>query len=136
MTPFVRTDGPIGGHLPRTEKPVASRAARYTGPSKPESAPDWRDQAVCANTSQIDLWFPGGNTGAWLVQIEAAKTACRRCPVLANCEELLADMQRDLGDALAGVWAATSESDRTEAARRRRSERDRARAKAKRQVAA
>lgn len=127
--------GPITGRTPRTETPAAPRPVWFAGPAKPEREPDWRDRAVCANTSQIDMWFPIGNTGPALVQIEAAKAACRRCPVLTNCEELLADMRRDLGDNLAGVWAATSEDDRNRERNRARKAAERARQQAKRSAA-
>lgn len=105
--------GPIGGHLPRAEKPAPYRVVRFTGPDKPEREPDWRDRGACANSPDPDRWFPAGNTGVWLAQIEEAKAACRTCPVLANCAELLETMQQDLGDNLEGIWAGTSQEDRT-----------------------
>jgi WhiB family redox-sensing transcriptional regulator len=124
------THGPITGSRPRTEQAAQTRTVRLAAPAA-EADPDWRTRAVCANTGQIDLWFPAGNTGSWLVQIDAAKTACLGCPVLENCAGLLADMQRDL----AGVWAGTSEDDRMGVKRRAKKAAERARQRAKKVAA-
>jgi len=128
--------GPIGGHLPRAEKPAPYRVVRFTGPDKPEREPDWRDRAVCANSDDADAWFPIGTTGHAVAQIEAAKAACRQCPVLENCAELLETMQQDLGDNLEGVWAATSQEDRTGSRMRQKRQQAKARYNEKRQAAA
>ncbi|MGD0687735.1 MAG: WhiB family transcriptional regulator, partial [Streptosporangiaceae bacterium] len=42
---------------------------------------DWRHHAACQDEDP-ELFFPIGNTGPALVQIEEAKAVCRRCPVL------------------------------------------------------
>ncbi|CAM5280018.1 Transcriptional regulator WhiB [Streptomyces glaucescens] len=42
---------------------------------------DWRHNAVCREEDP-ELFFPIGNTGPALLQIEEAKAVCRRCPVI------------------------------------------------------
>lgn len=44
----------------------------------------WRTRAACRDEDP-ELFFPIGNTGPALVQIEAAKAVCRRCPVTEEC---------------------------------------------------
>lgn len=46
---------------------------------------NWRVRAACAQEDP-ELFFPIGNIGPALLQIEEAKAVCRRCPVLAACE--------------------------------------------------
>ena len=41
---------------------------------------DWRHRAICRDEDP-ELFFPIGNTGPALLQIEQAKAVCRRCPV-------------------------------------------------------
>ena len=41
---------------------------------------DWRHDAACRDEDP-ELFFPIGNTGPALLQIEEAKQVCRRCPV-------------------------------------------------------
>ena len=41
---------------------------------------DWRDRAACLDEDP-ELFFPIGNTGPALLQIEEAKAVCRRCEV-------------------------------------------------------
>ncbi len=45
---------------------------------------DWRHNAVCREEDP-ELFFPIGNTGPALLQIEEAKAVCRRCPVIEQC---------------------------------------------------
>ena len=45
---------------------------------------DWRHNAVCREEDP-ELFFPIGNTGPALLQIEEAKAVCRRCPVMDQC---------------------------------------------------
>ena len=40
---------------------------------------DWRDRAACLDVDP-ELFFPIGNTGPALAQIEEAKAVCRTCP--------------------------------------------------------
>ncbi len=41
---------------------------------------DWRDRAACLDEGP-ELFFPIGNTGPAILQIEEAKAVCRRCDV-------------------------------------------------------
>ena len=41
---------------------------------------DWRSKAACLDKDP-ELFFPVGNTGPALLQIEEAKAICRTCPV-------------------------------------------------------
>src|SRR5690606_9889038 len=80
---------------------------------------DWRHNAVCREEDP-ELFFPIGNTGPALLQIEAAKTVCRRCPVIEQCLQwALASGQ------YSGVWGGLSEDERR--AMKRRAARNRAR---------
>ena len=45
---------------------------------------DWRHRAICRDEDP-ELFFPIGNTGPALLQIEQAKAVCRRCPVTQEC---------------------------------------------------
>ncbi|WP_030807277.1 WhiB family transcriptional regulator [Streptomyces sp. NRRL S-337] len=83
---------------------------------------DWRHRAVCREEDP-ELFFPIGNTGPALLQIQEAKTVCCRCPVMAQCLQwALETRQND------GVWGGLSEDERR--ALKRRSARNRARNKA------
>ena len=42
---------------------------------------DWRHTAACRDEDP-ELFFPIGNTGPALLQIEEAKAVCRRCDVI------------------------------------------------------
>lgn len=44
----------------------------------------WDRYAEC-QWEDAELHFPVGNTGPALLQIEEAKTVCRRCPVVQEC---------------------------------------------------
>ena len=44
---------------------------------------DWRDKAACL-TADPELFFPVGNTGPAVDQIEKAKSVCARCSVTAS----------------------------------------------------
>ena len=67
-----------------------------------------------------ELFFPIGNTGPALLQIEEAKAVCRRrCPVMDQCLRWAMDTGQD-----AGVWGGMSEDERR--AMKRRAARKRA----------
>ena len=67
---------------------------------------DWRHRALCRDEDP-ELFFPVGNTGPALLQVEMAKSVCRRCPVTESCLQWALDSGQD-----AGVWGAMSEEDR------------------------
>ena len=45
---------------------------------------DWRHEAACRDEDP-ELFFPVGNTGPALSQIEEAKVVCARCTVTTDC---------------------------------------------------
>lgn len=82
---------------------------------------DWRHRAACRDVDP-ELFFPIGNTGPALLQIEEAKQVCRRCTVADACLRWALDSGQD-----SGVWGGLSEDERR-ALKRRRSRAARARA--------
>lgn len=80
---------------------------------------DWRHEALCLREDP-ELFFPIGNTGPALMQIEEAKAVCRRCPVTEECLTFALETGQD-----AGVWGGLSEDERR--ALKRRTARNRAR---------
>ena len=73
---------------------------------------DWRDDAVCI-TVDPELFFPVGNTGPALEQIERAKAVCGRCPVTEQCLQYALETNQD-----SGVWGGMSEEERRSLKRR------------------
>jgi len=53
------------------------------------------------------LFFPDGNTGPALLQLEEAKAVCRRCEVAQTCLTWAIDSGQD-----AGAWGGSSEEER------------------------
>lgn len=80
---------------------------------------DWRHRAACRDEDP-ELFFPVGNTGPALLQIEDAKAVCRRCDVADQCLQWALESGQD-----AGVWGGASEDERR--AMKRRAARDRTR---------
>ncbi len=80
----------------------------------------WREYAEC-RTVDPDLFFPIGGTGPSLVQIENAKSVCRRCPVRENCLNWALETGQNIG-----VWGGRTEGERRALRRRtrRRTSRD------------
>ncbi|PZS06271.1 MAG: WhiB family transcriptional regulator [Pseudonocardiales bacterium] len=74
---------------------------------------DWRHRALCRDEDP-ELFFPIGNTGPALSQIDAAKAVCRRCPVTEDCLSWALESGQD-----AGVWGGMSEDERRALKRRR-----------------
>ena len=72
----------------------------------------WRDRAACLGVDP-ELFFPIGNTGPALMQIEEAKAVCRRCPVVDTCLAWALESGQD-----AGVWGGLSEDERRALKRR------------------
>ncbi|WP_033817709.1 WhiB family transcriptional regulator [Kitasatospora sp. MBT63] len=79
----------------------------------------WIHRAVCREEDP-ELFFPIGNTGPALLQIEEARSVCRRCPVMEQCLQRALETNQD-----AGVWGGMSEDERR--AMKRRAARNRAR---------
>ncbi|MER7131573.1 WhiB family transcriptional regulator [Streptosporangium saharense] len=80
---------------------------------------DWRHRAACRDVDP-ELFFPIGNTGPALMQIEEAKQVCRTCNVSEACLKWALESGQD-----AGVWGGLSEDERR--ALKRRTARVRAR---------
>ena len=80
---------------------------------------DWRHRAACRDEDP-ELFFPIGNTGPALLQIEEARAVCRRCEVQEECLQWALETGQD-----AGVWGGMSEDERR--ALKRRTARNRAR---------
>ena len=67
---------------------------------------DWRDKAACL-TVDPELFFPVGNTGPAVDQIEKAKAVCARCTVTEICLQYALESGQD-----SGVWGSLSEDER------------------------
>jgi WhiB family transcriptional regulator, redox-sensing transcriptional regulator len=75
---------------------------------------DWRHNAVCREEDP-ELFFPIGNNGPALLQIEEAKAVCRRCPVIEQCLAWALETGEDTE-----VWGGMSEDERRKMKRRQR----------------
>lgn len=69
-------------------------------------AEDWRESAACRNV-EPELFFPIGNTGGAVHQIESAKKVCRECDALEPCLEFALATNQE-----SGVWGGTGEEER------------------------
>lgn len=67
---------------------------------------DWRSDAACRDEDP-ELFFPLGDSGPALLQIEEAKSVCKRCDVKADCLDWALDEGQD-----AGIWGGLSEAER------------------------
>lgn len=72
----------------------------------------WQDNAACLDEDP-ELFFPIGNTGPSVDQIEQAKAVCRRCPVRSTCLDRALSTGED-----AGVWGGLAEDERRSLRRR------------------
>jgi WhiB family redox-sensing transcriptional regulator len=96
-------------HTAAVLRPSIASALRGRGVDFPM---DWRHRATCLDEDP-ELFFPIGNTGPALLQIEEAKAVCRRCDVLDTCLRWALDTGQD-----AGVWGGLSEDERRALKRR------------------
>jgi len=80
---------------------------------------DWRHKAACRD-EEPELFFPIGNTGPALQQIDEAKRVCQACDVTEACLNWAIESGQD-----AGVWGGLSEDERRSLKRRRARERAR-----------
>lgn len=83
-----------------------TRASAH-GLSSPR-ADDWRASAACLDHDP-ELFFPLGDSGPWLLQIEQAKAICAACPVLTACGQWAADNYKDVKD---GIFGGLTEQER------------------------
>jgi WhiB family redox-sensing transcriptional regulator len=67
---------------------------------------NWRDAAACRHADP-DLFFPIGETGPALRQIDEAKRICQACPVRTPCLAWALDQ-----DVASGVWGGATEEER------------------------
>ena len=67
---------------------------------------DWRSRSACLDEDP-ELFFPIGNTGPAILQIEEAKQVCRRCEVREQCLAWALEAGQDHG-----VWGGLSEDER------------------------
>ena len=72
----------------------------------------WHNRAACFRVDP-ELFFPIGNTGPALLQIENARAVCDRCEVAQTCLKWALDSGQDTG-----VWGGKSEGERRALKRR------------------
>jgi WhiB family redox-sensing transcriptional regulator len=74
---------------------------------------DWRDRAACLDVDDPELFFPIGNTGPALEQLERARAVCASCSVREICLIWAMEHNQD-----SGVWGGLSEDERRSLKRR------------------
>lgn len=67
---------------------------------------DWRHEAACRDEDP-ELFFPIGNVGPALLQIEEAKRICATCHVREHCLQWALETCQE-----SGVWGGLSEDER------------------------
>ncbi|WP_406103212.1 WhiB family transcriptional regulator [Streptomyces sp. NBC_01003] len=72
----------------------------------------WRERAACLRVDP-DLFFPIGNSGPALTQIDEAKAVCGSCPVLEQCLGWAVGVGQ-----VEGIWGGMTESERRAIRRR------------------
>lgn len=78
---------------------------------------DWRHKAACRE-EEPELFFPIGNTGPALMQIDEAKRVCQDCDMTEVCLNWAIETGQD-----AGVWGGLNEDERRSLKRKRARER-------------
>lgn len=73
---------------------------------------DWRADAACRDEDP-ELFFPLGDAGPALLQIDEAKAVCGRCTALTECLAWALESGQD-----AGIWGGMSEAERRTLRRR------------------
>lgn len=73
---------------------------------------DWRARAACRDEDP-ELFFPLGDSGPALLQIEDAKAVCRSCNVVSDCLTWALESSQD-----SGIWGGMSETERRSLRRR------------------
>lgn len=110
----------VKGRAPQIpEYPVTRHALSAQHAPSYAHTPDWRHRAACRDEDP-ELFFPTGNTGPALLQIQEAKAVCRRCPEMEACLEFALHTGQE-----AGVFGGMSEDERR--ALKRKAARNRAR---------
>jgi len=67
---------------------------------------DWRHRAACRHVDP-ELFFPVGNVGPAVAQVQEAKQVCSTCTVVQPCLEWAIESGSDTG-----VWGGMSEDER------------------------
>lgn len=114
MTTHLRPGGPIRGRVPHVETPIPYRVPK---PDTPSPDLSWQRSAACRDEDP-ELFWPIGNTGPALLQIEDAKAVCRRCDVADRCLQWALETGQDYG-----VVGGMSEEERRSLKRRMARER-------------
>ena len=91
---------------------IPARPRAFQSRMRKGESMDWRNRAACL-TEDPELFFPIGNTGPALVQIEEAKAVCQRCEVVDTCLRWAMESGQD-----SGVWGGLSEDERRALKRR------------------
>jgi WhiB family redox-sensing transcriptional regulator len=65
----------------------------------------WMSRGAC-HGEDTGLFFPDGESGSSVRQIEQARAICRRCPVCASCLRYAMDTRQH------GIWGATTDDER------------------------
>ncbi|MFQ6144465.1 WhiB family transcriptional regulator [Streptomyces seoulensis] len=73
----------------------------------------WQADAACL-CEDPELFFPVGEAGPALRQVEEAKAVCRRCPVLSQC------LDWAVAHGVLGVWGGLTDDERRTVSRRAR----------------
>lgn len=102
---------PIGHMVTVEDETYSSTVPKSRRPTR-TGDPTWVQGAACWGEDP-ELFFPIGNTGPALLQIEDAKAVCRRCDVINQCLDWALESGQD-----AGVWGAMSEDERRSLKRR------------------
>lgn len=92
--------------------PTNSLIIRNSTGKGSEIVMDWRHRSACLDEDP-ELFFPIGNTGPAILQIEEAKLVCRRCDVREQCLQWALESGQDHG-----VWGGLSEDERRALKRR------------------
>ena len=74
----------------------------------------WRESAAC-RVHDPELFFPIGNAGRAIAQVERAKAVCASCPVRQRCLTFALDTHQEYG-----IWGGYDEEERRILHRQRR----------------
>lgn len=100
------------GDVPNSASHIVYRTILPPEKFSKEREMDWRHRSACLEEDP-ELFFPIGNTGPAITQIEEAKAICRRCDVMEVCLKWAIENGQD-----AGVWGGMSEDERRSLKRR------------------
>jgi WhiB family transcriptional regulator, redox-sensing transcriptional regulator len=110
LTLKLALNGPVASDAPTVVTHLAQIS--QTSIQGARSMMTWRNRAACLDEDP-ELFFPTGNTGPALLQIEEAKAVCGRCKVAQTCLEWAMESGQD-----SGVWGGLSEDERRALKRR------------------